>query len=585
MLRSRLVQPALSILVPCFAIVAIPMAAHAWSTDTVVSDASASFIGDQGDTGISLSNSGDLDGDGFDDILIGASCHSQPESLEGKVHVVFGRASGWSMDTPLSLADASFLGIVEDAQLGADVEIVGDVDGDGLDDFLASAPMRAGMAGIVYLVLGSAAGWAVDTDIHGADSWFVGEAEHDFAYAVAGAGDVNGDGLGDFLIGAVHNGEAASMAGQVYLFLGRSDVWDQGTSVTEADASFLGEFQDDRASALRGGGDVNGDGLDDILIGAAGYDASESAVGKTYLVLGRTDGWAVDTPLSTADASFIGQGSPWDRCDQSGQAGGLGDYDGDGLADILIGAPGHQNYDETGGRAYVIAGRTDGWETGQSLGGHDATMEAEQHDDHFGSSLSFVGDVDGNGVDDILIGAFTNGENGFESGQSYLYLGGSSVFDDTLLPQASFQGEVEEDRTGSTVAGGGDVNGDGYADFLIASIHNSEGGDHLDGQVYLFLGWDGCLDGDGDGYEDCNDDCHDGDPDVNPGMDEVCDDHFDNDCDGLIDGNDPECEGEQEEPEPSDCQCSGVSSKGAAWTAPVAALSLLLVTVRRRRSG
>jgi len=550
----------------------------------VVNDASASFIADQGGAGSSLSNAGDLNGDGFDDILIGASCHGHTESLEGKVHVVFGRASGWSMDTPLSQADASFLGFVNGANLGADLEIVGDVDGDGLDDFLAAAPMRAQMAGIVYLVLGSASGWAVDADIHGADAWFVGEAEHDFACIVASAGDVDGDGLRDFLIGAGHNAETASMAGQVYLFLGRPEVWDPGTSVTEADASFLGESQDDHASALRGGGDVNGDGLDDILIGAAGHDASESGVGKTYLVLGRTGGWTMDTPLSTADASFIGQGSPWDRFDQSGSAGGLGDFDGDGLADILVGAPGHQNVDGTGGRAYVIAGRTDDWDMGQSLGDHDATMEAEQHDDHFGYALSFVGDVDGNGVDDILIGAFTNGENGHEAGQSYLHLGGSSVFDDTLVPHASFQGEVEEDRSGSAVAGGGDVNGDGYADFLIAATHNSEGGDHLDGQVYLFLGWDGCVDGDGDGYEDCSDDCHDGDPDVNPGMDEICDDHFDNDCDGLIDANDPECEGEAE-PDPSDCQCSEASPGGAAGAVAgmSIALPLILVACRRRR--
>lgn len=569
------------IAVLCLLSLGYPTEAGAWSMDTPVRDADASFLGEGDDAGFDVANAGDLDGDGLDDILIGAPFNSQTAEDAGKLHVFFGRAAGWSLDTPLDQADASFLGIVEDGNLGMDVEIVGDVDGDGLDDFLACASGAANHRGIVYLVLGRTGGWAADADIDTADGWFVGEDSSGMPSALTGLGDVDGDGIDDFLIGAVNSGEAAPSAGQVYLFLGRESVWAPASSLADADASFLGEFEDDHASALDGRGDVNGDGLNDILIGAVGSDAAESEAGQSYLVFGRAAGWSMDTSLAAADTSFLGQADG----DTSGQAGCLADADGDGFADILIGAKGHENGDGDEGRAYLVAGEASGWQMDQSLDTADARVDAEAPGDWFGWPISCVGDVNGDGFEDALISAIMNGENGPESGQSYLFLGSSSVLDGPLEPAASFLGSEEGDRAGVALTGGGDVDGDGFADILIRSSRHSEDGEHLGTQLYLFLGWDGCDDLDGDGYDGCNQDCNDGDPAVHPDAVEVCDDHFDNDCDGLIDGFDPACDEVGEEPEPSDCRCVSVPAAGPPGAAAVACLVWIGWVVRRFRSG
>ncbi|MDP7115295.1 MAG: integrin alpha, partial [Myxococcota bacterium] len=398
-----------------------------WSPDTVLSDASASFLGEEGDAGISVSADGDLDGDGFDDILISAPPYSQVVAGGGKLYVVFGHASGWAMDTPLSQADSSFLSLTPDGNLGSHATIVGDVNGDGFDDFLASEPGCHERAGCAYLVLGKAAGWVLDVTIDNADAWFVGENPYDTVATVGDVGDVDGDGFDDFLVGAEYSSEAGSGAGQVYLFSGGQQGWAPETSLAAADASFLPEHAEDYLSALRGRGDVDGDGFNDLLLGADGADAGENNTGESYLLLGNAGGWSMDSSLATADASFVGQGSPADHSDQSGFSGCLGDVTGDGLADVVVSAFGHENPDGSSGRVYVVPGMARGWQMDQPLGSAAVVLEGEEPEDHFGSHLACLEDVNGDGIGDLLVGAFMNSENGEEAGQTYLYLGGDDL--------------------------------------------------------------------------------------------------------------------------------------------------------------
>lgn len=171
--------------------------------------------------------------------------------------------------------------------------------------------------------------------------------------ALSSAGDVNGDGYDDFLLGVRYGGDIE--AGAVYLILGKAEGWAMGADIDDADASFEGEEAYDSAGySIAGAGDVNDDGYDDFLLGSPWYNETEDAYeGKSYLILGKEGGWAMETSLADADASFIGEYI----YDYSGQAvSGAGDVNGDGADDILIGAPGDGEDENLYGRVYLLLG-------------------------------------------------------------------------------------------------------------------------------------------------------------------------------------------------------------------------------------
>lgn len=244
------------------------------------------------------------------------------------------------MDISLEKADASFIKTGSGGTGGWRCGAAGDVNGDGFDDFLTGSPYSAQSKS--YLILGKALGWSQNMDISNADVSFIQEEANDWVgRSVSGTGDVNWDGYDDFLIGAPGND------GQCYLFLGKRSGWSKEISLSDADASFIGNGGWIGDSVVRCG-DVNGDGYDDILMGA---HKSSGEKGETYLFLGKSSGWSIDISLSSADASFTGEYVG----DHSGIAiGGGGDINGDGYDDILIGADGNDDGSDYGGQTYLI---------------------------------------------------------------------------------------------------------------------------------------------------------------------------------------------------------------------------------------
>ena len=438
-------------------------------------------------SGRSVASAGDVNGDGNDDILIGAPYNDEGGENAGQTYLIFGKASGWSMDTDFSASTASFLGEDEGDRSGCSVAGAGDVNGDGYDDILIGACYNDDSGyntGQTYLIFGKPSGWIMDTDLSSSDASFRGEDSNDCSGStVAGAGDINGDGYNDILVGAKSGGAG----GKTYLILGKPYGWAMDRDLSLSDASFLGEdVFDNSGYSVAGAGDVNGDGYDDILIGATGSRINKS-VGQTYLIFGKAYDWMMDTCLSASDASFMGEK---DAGGSGSSVAGAGDVNGDGYDDILIGAHSNDESGRSAGQTYLILGKAYGWAMDTDLSASDASFLGETYSDDSGFSVTGAGDVNGDGYDDFLIGAPGNHHyNYWEAGQSYLILGKPVGWDmdmDISAADASFIGDDRHERSGWSVAGAGDVNGDGYDDILIGADANNDGGSRA-GQTYLIF--------------------------------------------------------------------------------------------------
>ena len=454
----------------------------------------ASFIGEAAEdsSGGDVSSAGDVNGDGYEDILIGAWWNDEGGADAGQTYLIFGEPTGWAMDIPLSSSDASFIGEAAGDLSGWSVSSAGDVNGDGYHDILISARTNdegGSNAGQTYLIFGEPTGWSMDTPLSASDASFIGEAAGDYSgYCLSSAGDVNEDGYDDILVGAWGNDEGGYNTGQTYLVLGKPTGWAMDTPLSASDASFIGEASDDRSGvSVSSAGDVNGDGYDDILIGAIYNDEGGDSTGQTYLIFGEPTGWAMDTPLSSADASFIGEAAG----DLSGDClSSDGDVNGDSYDDILIGALWNDGGATDAGQSYLILGKPTGWSMDTPLSSSDASFLGEAAEDWSSCPVSSAGDVNGDGYDDIVIGATRNDEGGIDAGLTYLILGkptGWSMDTPLSSTDASFIGEAAGDYSGFSGSSAGDVNGDGHNDILIGAIRNDEGGPNA-GQSYLNFG-------------------------------------------------------------------------------------------------
>jgi hypothetical protein len=322
-------------------------------------------------------------------------------------------------------------------------------------------------------------------DLGSADAELGSGNSHDaFGMSVAAAGDIDGDGLDDILVGAPDFQWQAGM-GRSYLFLGNALSAGGSFGIGAAHASFIGQWSDLSGLPVYGPGDVDGDGLDDLFIGAVSNDEGGTSAGKSYLFFGSTASLGGDFFAKDADLGFVGEAA-WDH---SGRSLSGGDFDGDGLADLLIGAPDNAEGGPSAGKTYLFFGANLPAGGDQNLSAADVVFVGAAGEGS-GLSVSGAGDVDRDGLDDLLIGAPDNAEGGPSAGKTYLFLGSSlsagSSFDLTAA-DASFHGLGVDELSGSAVSSAGDVDGDRRPDLLVGAPGTSSAPIGFSGATYVLL--------------------------------------------------------------------------------------------------
>lgn len=375
---------------------------------------------------------GDITGDAVHDLVITAPANDTGGSNRGRAYVYNG-ATGALVFPPIT-------GLVNNARFGDSVGAPGDVNNDTVGDIVVGSPQFQSSRGRV----------AVHSGVDGSEIHFViGAALGDsFGYDVSGAGDINGDGFMDYLVGAPGHDSGGNNAGRAYVYSG-------------ANASLIctidGESAADRfGSCVHWTSDVDGDDIPDPIVGAETYGpGAGSGTGRAYVYSGadclqQNDPPPIRVLTPFLPVSLFGQ---W-FCD------GNGDVDNDGTPDVYVS-------DYNANRARVFSGAS------------GALIRTYSGDNNGGFGIGrFAGDVDQDGWTDLILAAWVSPAGGMQAGKGFVYSGRTSLVLQTYTHTVPFA------QLGFDANAMGDVNGDDRVDYLLTAANDSSG----TGKAYLVAG-------------------------------------------------------------------------------------------------
>ena len=435
-------------------------------------DSHASFLG----AGVS---SADVNGDGYSDVIVGGPGYPSGNTDYGVVLVYHGSPTG------LRPTGQDWYLIGQDTYdaYGRAVLGAGDVNADGYEDILFAHYVDDGTASGMYrikAVHGSPDG------LEPAPTWSFDVDSVDIP-VIAAAGDVNGDDFDDVIVA---DRAFSSYRGRVWLFLG------SGSGLGSVPTSVLTGAEPDWGLgwSLSGGGDVNGDGYDDIVAGAIGFTNGEAGEGGAYVFHG----------------SSAGLGSQPDWIAEGNQAGAVfgsavavnGDVNADGYADIAVGA---RSFDSVlnGGAVFVFHGSANGLSHTPSV-----ILEGTQVGENFGETVAWAGDVNADGYDDLMVGSASYASPEQSEGAAFIFPGSAMGLVSNAVWQA--EGNQENSLYSDSLSTAGDVNGDGYDDIVVGAPHFADGVSAATGGVFVYHGGPPCdsaNDYDSDGVGCSEDNC------------------------------------------------------------------------------
>ena len=477
--------------------------------------------------GISVAGIGDINNDGIEDIAVGADADDDGGTDRGAVYVLFMDADGTVDDTTgfqkISDTAGGFTATLDNSDFfGRSVAGIGDINNDGIEDIAAGALLDDDGGtdrGAVYVLFMDADGTVDDTtgfqkisDTTGGFTTTLDNTEG-FGISVAFIGDINNDGTGDITVGAHFDDDGGTDRGAVYVLgltvspSGSTDGTvraDQKISDGTGGLTANAPANDDQlAFSAAGIGDLNNDGVEDIVVGAVGDDDGGTDRGAVYILFMDADGTLDDTTpfqkISDTAGTFT---ETLDNGDFFGWAvGGIGDIDNDGIQDIAVGTTADDDENTNAGAVYILFMNANGTVSSSqkisgTAGDFTATLDIS---DNFGYSVAGIGDLDKDGIEDIVVGAAFDDDGGTDRGASYILFLGVDGKVDGFQKIADGVGGLtgstlaNSDSFGFAVAAIGDLNNDGIEDIAVGAPGDDDGGSDNGALYILFMKVDGTV--------------------------------------------------------------------------------------------